>query len=138
MQKAIENILKCHGLRKTQMRGQVLELFLSSNREALTHPDLEKRMPDADRVTLYRTLKSFEKKGIIHQVVDGTQATKFALCAGACSAHEHFDQHAHFHCKGCGKTICLDEKINTSFNVPEGFKVSQAHLVLEGQCEACV
>jgi len=137
MQKAIENILKCHNLRKTEMRGHVLELFLSSNREAIAHPELERRLPNADRITLYRTLKSFEEKGIIHQVVDGTQATKFALCVGACNTDQHFDQHAHFHCKDCGKTICLDEKIENTFNVPQGFQVTQAHLVLEGRCEGC-
>lgn len=137
MQKAIENILKHHGLRTTEMRCQVLKLFLLANREAITHPELERRMPDADRITLYRSLKSFEEKGIIHQVVDGSQATKYALCTGTCTEHQHVDQHAHFHCNDCGKTICLEEKLSPSFNVPQGFLVSQAHLVLKGKCENC-
>ncbi len=137
MQKTVENILKCHGLRKTEMRCLVLKLFLSANREAITHPELERRLPDADRITLYRSLKSFEEKGIIHQVVDGSQATKFALCTDTCNEHEHLDQHAHFHCNDCGKTICLEEKITASFVVPDGFEVAQAHLVLKGKCDGC-
>ena len=137
MQNRIENILKCHGLRKTEMRCQVLRLFLSANREAITHPELERRMPDADRITLYRSLKSFEEKGIIHQVVDGTQAMRYALCTDTCNEHQHLDQHAHFHCNDCGKTICLEENLATPFNVPLGFQVAQAHLVLKGKCGNC-
>lgn len=139
MTEQINSILKNHKLRKTAMRGLVLEVFLQTEREAIAHPELERRMPDADRITLYRTLKTFEEKGIIHQVVDGSQATKYALCVDTCTEHNHQDQHAHFHCNSCGKTICLDEEVEQkSFKLPSGFQLSQAHLVLEGQCKHCV
>ncbi len=137
IEQVIIDLLKRHQLRKTSMRGEVIKVFLEAGNQAITHPELEKRLPDADRITLYRTLKSFEDKGIIHQVVDSGNATKYALCRDACTTHEHLDQHAHFHCHDCGKTVCLEAITTSTFQVPAGFKVAQTHLVLEGTCDNC-
>lgn len=137
MNQSITDILKRHSLRRTPMREQVLNIFIAANREAIAHPDLERLMPDADRITLYRTLKSFEEKGILHQVVDTGNAAKYALCHEACSEHQHHDHHAHFHCQDCGKTVCLDAVLPANIQTPPGFQVRQAHLVLEGLCAKC-
>lgn len=137
MEQSITDILKRHSLRRTPMREQVLKIFMAANREAIAHPDLERLMPDADRITLYRTLKSFEEKGILHQVVDTGSAAKYALCHETCSEHQHNDHHAHFHCQDCGKTVCIDAALPMNIQPPPGFQVRQAHLVLEGLCEKC-
>ena len=137
MKDTIVDLLQRHELRKTTMRGEVLKIFLEAGKQAITHPELERRLPDADRITLYRTLKAFEDKGLIHQVVDSGNATKYALCNDACTEHQHHDEHAHFHCNDCGKTICLDSITTSTIQVPRGFKVQQTHLVLEGTCNNC-
>ncbi len=137
MDNSIEKLLKKHQLRRTPMRMEVLRILLESKNEAIAHPELERRLPDADRITLYRTLKSFEEKGLVHQVVDSGNAAKYALCKDDCTAHEHHDEHAHFHCQDCGKTVCLDTISTSTFQVPSGFKVAQTHLVLEGTCDNC-
>ncbi|MEL7220095.1 MAG: transcriptional repressor [Bacteroidota bacterium] len=137
MNKDIVDILKQHNLRKTAIRAQVLEVFLQEGNKAIAHPDMERLLPHADRITLYRTLKTFEEKGIIHQVVDGSNAAKYALCQDTCTEHEHHDEHAHFHCQDCGKTICLDSTVQSNVQVPQGFSVKQTHLVLEGTCNDC-
>lgn len=137
MDQNVTELLQRHDLRKTAMRGTVLQLFLEAGKQALTHPQLERLLPDADRITLYRTLKAFEDKGLIHQVVDSSNATKYALCNDACTEHRHHDEHAHFHCHNCGQTICLDSITTSTIQVPRGFKVEQTHLVLEGTCSNC-
>jgi Fur family ferric uptake transcriptional regulator len=137
MQERAQQLLKRHGLRKTEMRRQVLEVFLEAERRAISQPDLQAALPDADYVTLYRILGSFEEKGIIHQVVDGGTVTKYALCHAACSEHEHHDDHAHFRCRQCGNTICLEGTIASKLRIPAGFLVEQTHLVLEGVCDRC-
>lgn len=48
----------------TDSRMQILDLFYN-NEGALAHADIEKKTGDAiDRVTIYRTLQTFEEKGI--------------------------------------------------------------------------
>lgn len=137
MERSVTDILKRHNLRRTLMREQVLHIFFAAGREAIAHPELERLLPDADRITLYRTLKSFEEKGVLHQVVDTSNATKYALCDATCTEHDHQDHHAHFHCQDCGKTICLDATTPAHIPTPPGYYVKQTHLVLEGTCEKC-
>jgi len=74
-----DGLLIRYELRKTNIRKEVLESFISSEGRALSHSQLELMLEDTDRVTLYRTLKTFEQKGIIHQAVDGSGIMKFAL-----------------------------------------------------------
>jgi len=101
-----DKILKQYQLRITSTRKQVLQLFLLKEGKALSHQHLENQMDDSDRVTLYRTLKTFQDNGLIHEVHDGSGMLKYALCHEACNHIEHFDNHAHFYCNSCKETIC--------------------------------
>ncbi len=129
-------LLNRHQLRKTQTRISILEVF-HANHEALGQAELEKQLGDIDRITLYRTLRTFEQKGILHQAIDGSGKTRYALCSEGCSEHQHNDNHAHFHCEVCDRTICLDEISTPAINMPKSHEVKQTHLVLSGICEAC-
>ena len=130
-------ILEKHELRKTPFRLKVLELFLDSRSNALTNHDLEKNLKDFDRITLYRTLRTFEKSGIVHQAIDGSNESKFALCHNDCTEHHHEDNHAHFLCQSCNKTYCIDNVVNQKFELPEHFSLSQVHVALSGTCAEC-
>lgn len=130
-------LLKDYQLRKTNARLQVLELFMTTD-HALSHHHLEIRLDDVDRVTLYRTLKTFEQKGIIHKAFDGTEALKYALCSQHnCAEHEHNDNHVHFNCEKCGKTVCLEEVITPPMPVPEGYTIAEQHVLVKGVCPDC-
>ena len=67
----IIKLLKDSGLRKTEVRIKVLREFLIADR-AYGQGDLEARFENLDRITLYRTLRTFEQKGIVHQAIDGS------------------------------------------------------------------
>lgn len=134
--KAVQ-LLENHSLRKTAMRIDVLSVFLKQEEIALSNQELENILEDSDRVTLYRTLKTFEKKGIIHQAIDGSGINKYAMCHADCSEHEHVDDHAHFHCTKCGKTLCLDEIDTPKVTVPSGYKTEASYMVIQGQCAQC-
>lgn len=133
----IDKILNSHSLKKTALRRRVLSLFIEKNGKAIASSELEELLADADRITLYRTLKSFEQKGIIHEAIDGTNATKFALCQDECTEHHHIDNHAHFHCTQCGETICLEHTDTPRYNLPEGFQAKDVIMVLNGHCANC-
>ena len=132
----IHQILRSHGLRVTNTRTSILSLFVTSS-SALSNKLIEESLPELDRITLYRTLRTFEDKGIIHQAVDSTSITKFALCVQDCDEHHHKDHHAHFHCQRCKKTYCIDEINLPDVELPQDFSPSSTYLVVEGLCSSC-
>lgn len=83
MVKELETKLNQNGVRPTAMRLLVLEALLNRN-TAISLSDLEKELEKSDRVTLFRTLKTFQEKGLVHSIDDGTGAPKFALCEEGC------------------------------------------------------
>lgn len=131
-----DNILKSHELRVTPVRSQVLEVFLESD-VALSNQDIELEFDNLDRITLYRTLKAFEDKGIIHKAIDGTSVAKYALCDQDCNVHHHHDEHIHFHCNSCGNTFCVDEIKVPEIPTPTGFQITSMNIVMNGTCEKC-
>lgn len=131
-----DKILKQYQLRVTNTRKQVLQLFLLKEGKALSHQYLENQMDNSDRVTLYRTLKTFQDNGLIHEVNDGTGMLKYALCHEACNHVKHFDNHAHFYCNTCKETICLDE-VNATLNAPNGYQINETHILMKGICNNC-
>ncbi len=84
MEKSIENnigsILKKNSLSVTDSRKKILSLFLQS-KDALAHGDIEKKAGEKfDRVTIYRTLKAFVEKVIIHTIPTIDNSILYALC----------------------------------------------------------
>ena len=132
-----EDLLKEHGLRLTDSRLKILDVFLTSG-HALSHADIEKKMNESlDRVTVYRTLTSFLDKGLVHKVIDDSEASKYALCHNDCSSHEHHDNHVHFKCNSCGTSNCLNEISIPKINLPKGYQLAEANLLIEGICPNC-
>lgn len=130
------SILKENKLRVTTVRKELLSIFIQSD-IALSNQDLEEKMKDIDRITLYRTLKSFQAKGIIHRAYDGTDTTRYAACSSGCTVHEHHDEHLHFHCSDCDNTFCVDSIAIPKLEMPSGFKAKKMNIIVDGICEKC-
>ena len=137
IEQQIADLLKHGKLRTTATRKLVLKEFLAAGNQALTSNEIEKKFEDLDRITLYRTLKTFEEAGLIHQAVDVSGKSKYALCSEDCSTHNHEDHHAHFYCKNCKKTVCLDDVKIPFINLPSNFILEDKQLVLSGICSDC-
>ena len=82
-------ILEQKAVRITPMRQLLLEHFLLEN-AVFGLSELEDVFPNSDRITIYRTLKTFEEKGIIHSIDNVTGAVKYALCDEQCTAQSSF------------------------------------------------
>jgi Fe2+/Zn2+ uptake regulation proteins len=133
----IEEILKKNHLSVTESRQKIMQLFLNAN-GALAHADIEKKTGENfDRVTVYRTLQSFVEKGIIHLIPTRDNSIKYALCKDDCEAGHHHDNHVHFICDECNKTICLDDVTVPQVKLPKGFTPQHAEMVVNGICEEC-
>lgn len=136
MKKTID-ILKQNRLSVTDSRQKILELFLLKG-GALSHADIEKNLPDSlDRVTVYRTLQTFVEKGIIHLIPTTDNSIKYALCKNDCAPGHHHDNHVHFICDECEKTICLDDVTIPAVKLPRGFTPQHAEMVVTGLCVDC-
>lgn len=131
------DILKKASLRQTPFRLKVLELFRDSPHAAIRNQDIELQLGKHDRITLYRTLISFEKSGIIHKVMDNTSEVKYALCHQECKVHMHSKEHAHFSCDSCGVTYCLDTKGDVNISLPENYSLGKIQIAVSGTCAGC-
>jgi Fur family ferric uptake transcriptional regulator len=130
-------IFKKNRLSVTDGRKKILELFLNSP-EALTHADIEKKTGENfDRVTVYRTLQVFVDKGIIHHIPTTDNSILYALCKDDCEEGHHHDNHVHFVCAACNKTICLEDVMVPEVKLPKGFKPNHAEMVVNGICDDC-
>lgn len=134
---ALLDILKKNALSVTDSRKKILELFLQSD-GALAHADIEKKTGETlDRVTVYRTLQTFVDKGLIHVIPTADNSILYALCKDNCEAGHHHDDHVHFVCDDCNKTICLDDVTVPIVKLPKGFKPHHAAMVVSGVCDDC-
>lgn len=130
-------ILKRNKLSITESRRKILNLFMDAD-GALTHADIENNHQITfDRVTVYRTLQTFVENGIIHQIPTTDNTVLYALCKENCEAGHHHDEHIHFICLDCDKTVCLDEVSVPAVKLPRGFKSMHTALVIKGICDEC-
>lgn len=131
-----EQLLTSKQIRVTAMRLLVFK-FLAQKTTAASLTDIEKAFNTADRTTLYRTIKTFEEKAIVHQIDDGTGIIKYALCENDCDCEIETDLHLHFYCNNCNTTVCLTEHKIPKIKVPEGFIAENVNLVVKGVCDKC-
>ena len=133
----LNDILHRRQLSSTESRRKILTLFLNSD-DALTHGDIEKEVGEKyDRVTIYRTLQTFEEKGIIHSIPTADNSILYALCK-ECEEGHHHDDHVHFICTNCEKTICLDAVVSPKIDLPAGYVSDNVQVVIHGICKECV
>lgn len=132
----LEAILKKNNVKPTAMRLLVLQFLLNKN-AAISITDLENNFEKSDRTTLFRTLKTFVKKGICHKIDDGTGQMKYGLCEENCHCEIDTDLHLHFHCKLCYETICLTDHKIPNISLPEKFIAEDVNVVVKGICNKC-
>lgn len=137
MGKDVKEILKNNSLSITGSREKILGLFLEQP-GALAHGDIEKRAGEKfDRVTVYRTLRTFVEKGIIHTIPTADNSIRYALCKDDCKEGHHHDHHVHFVCTKCSVTYCLDDVVTPELKLPKGYTSTHIEVVAEGICKNC-
>jgi Fur family transcriptional regulator, ferric uptake regulator len=131
-----DRLLRNFQMRSTPVRQEILDLFLR-RQYALSHHDIESEVGNSlDRVTVYRTLKTFLDRGLIHKVLDDEGTLKYALCNDACTTAEHHHDHVHFKCTRCGQTNCLNVDL-PGVKLPRGYQVEAVNVLIQGTCDRC-
>ncbi|MCE5320424.1 MAG: transcriptional repressor [Bacteroidales bacterium] len=133
--KNTDDKLISRNIKPTAMRELVFDI-LTEQTAAISLSDLEQNFQKSDKVTLYRTLKTFENKKLIHSIDDGTGSVKYALCAENCQCNPH-DLHVHFFCTKCKHTYCLNDTPIPSVTLPLDFEIKTINMVVKGTCANC-
>jgi Fur family transcriptional regulator, ferric uptake regulator len=132
----LEQHLVRRNIKPTAMRMIVLDYF-RKHEHALSLRDLETGLENTDRVTLFRTLKTFVDHKIVHTVNDGKGSVKYAICGDTCECDYPQDIHVHFHCKLCGETRCLPAVKVPAIHLPGNYSAEEASVVVNGVCAGC-
>jgi Fur family transcriptional regulator, ferric uptake regulator len=135
MNKNTEEKLLQKNAKPTSMRILIYDL-LSSQKVALSLSEIESTFEYADRITIYRTLKTFEEKGIIHSIQENN-TTKYILCDDMCNEETHNDWHLHFYCKICKQTTCKEDVIIPK-TIKGDFRIDEIRFFAKGICEKCL
>jgi Fur family ferric uptake transcriptional regulator len=135
----IARLLKRSKLRRTPARAGVLEILAKASRPLGAVEVLEKLPPHTDAVTVYRTLNTFTRKGVLHRIRGEDRVWRYALG----NPHEsQAHQHPHFVCEECGKVECLKEAeipgdFIRSLGVQTRYTIHYPEVVLHGVCPRC-
>jgi len=132
-----EELLKTSGLKKTEPRILVINLFMK-NKKPLSATAVFEKLANkgVDKVTIYRTLETLEKKAIVKRVSTGEREIKYELT-------DHRDDHHHIICLECKKvsdfTGCDAEVLITkALKQVKDFKLITHHSFdLFGICNTC-
>lgn len=133
----METLLQSKNLRITPFRVAVLNVF-KKHKNAIDINQIEKSLKEFDRITLYRTIKTFIESGLIHEIVMPGDIKKLALCNEECGNenHEHNHQHLHFKCDKCDEVYCLELSSFPKIAYPK-FKINSLEIQGSGVCEGC-
>jgi Fe2+ or Zn2+ uptake regulation protein len=126
-------ILKEKNLKVTPQRLIVLK-YLGGH---YTHPttekiysDLKSNNPSLSKTTVYNSLETLEKHGIIQSITISGSEHRYDFNHG---------MHHHFLCKKCGKIVDIDiECPNIERMSSYGHKVEEIHGYIKGICKDCL
>ncbi len=128
-----KEILKAHGVQPSIQRIKILEFLLTQR----IHPSadeiyraLASELPTLSKTTVYNTIESFLKAGILKPVrIDSRELRVDAFT----------EPHAHFRCLNCGRVYDIEfEMVNlVGKHTKEGHLVESEELYLEGICSDC-
>ena len=128
-------MLKSTKLYCTQSRVAILKVLLNAvrplNQEQIAQKSGNQHF---DKVTIYRTLDSLRKAGLVHRAFTADRAWYYEL------AHNCTDSqcHPHFTCTNCGDTHCLTGmKLPMAKSPYNGFIIQHQQVRLEGLCPDC-
>jgi len=130
-------LLKDRGLKATKNRLKVLSL-IDVYKNAIPQSKLQVQLEDFDRVTLYRTLNTLSKNGIIHKAATTESDVYYAICnPDTCDVGKHqHEQHVHFKCKQCKEVSCLETKDDLTISIGN-YKLDSIEITATGLCENC-
>ena len=131
----IPELLKSKQLSLTQGRIHLLQI-LSDTPHPISGKEIEKTMGGkCDRATIYRNLSVLSSMGIIQKILS-ENSLKFKFSPQN-NLPDSQNDHIHFQCDICHKTICMEDLRVNDFPLPEGFSKIENQFLILGICRNC-
>jgi Fur family ferric uptake transcriptional regulator len=130
-------LLKKYKLNHTKIREDILDAFLSKEQPLSATEIKDLLSAGCDRVTLYRNLKVFTDKGLLHQIFVTNQESRYVLHESQSPKEDAYHDHIHFKCTRCEHFQCLTDQKILIEELPDGFKMTDANFVVFGICRDC-
>jgi len=131
----MNNLFKNNKISETPFRKEVIDIFMKHD-SAIPISTLIAELKDYNRITLYRTIKVFIEKGIIHEIAISGEESNYALCKEDCKVKDHHHQHVHFKCKKCGNIFCVEIEKFPTIEL-KGYSIDQLEIQASGICKNC-
>jgi Fur family ferric uptake transcriptional regulator len=138
----LKTILGKNQIKTTKVRLIVLNVLINSD-SALSHHEISEALSneEIDKVTLYRTLKLFESKKLVHKVATKDRNWQYAICLHNNNVITINRSHAHFICDACDKIFCMPETKTeltiSNISYLDNFMITGKELRLHGLCPEC-
>ncbi len=136
MTKEFVTICREHGLKVTQQRLEIYRALLEIGGHPsveTVHRRLRDSMPTLSLDTVYRTLTTFEKLGLVRRVETVTREARFEIRS---------EPHHHFFCERCGQLIDFPWESFDRMDLPRAVdslgRISERHVVVQGTCQRCL
>ena len=133
MDSQLATLLSEHHIRLTTPRRQIFD-ELTRAHEPLSIVQLTKLLPDADRVSIYRTIELFTRLGITTAVNYGWKQ-RYEL-ASPLKPHHH-----HLFCTSCSRHIEIHSKhleaLIETIGKEQDFTPRNHHFEITGTCNQC-
>lgn len=123
-------------VRQTKQRAAVIEVLQSARSHpdaAWVHAQVRERLPQVSLGTVYRTLDTLVRDGVVVTIERAGQATRYDY------RHPGHDHH-HAVCRGCGAIFDVEMADLPPLPptvLPAGFQVSDVRLEFRGVCPDC-
>ncbi|KQC08562.1 MAG: hypothetical protein APR62_04550 [Smithella sp. SDB] len=125
------------GISNTSRRLAVLSILLKAKKplNVSTIRRLLEGKCNIDKVTVYRTLSLFRKRGIIREIATTSGANYFEIASQENSLHPHFS------CRNCGEITCLDPLSFTHaaklIFSKHDYSIDHIEINISGLCTCC-
>lgn len=135
----LKHILESKGIIPSFHRIKIYEYLMNNT----AHPtadtiynDMIRQIPTLSKTTIYNTLKTFVKNGLLNSVTIEDNEVRFDPDIGF---------HGHFKCLQCGSLhdIQFNEQLRETINVlvtsqMRGYSLMESHFYLKGICKNCL
>ena len=130
------SLLGDHGIKPTANRLLIVKALVSQH-HPVSVKDLEDSLLTLDKSSIFRVLTLFREHHLVHAIETGEGIVKYELCQSH-NEEEDDDEHVHFYCERCHRTICLHDIPVQQIPVPEGYRAEGINVLVRGICERCL
>jgi Fur family ferric uptake transcriptional regulator len=127
-------ILQRQDLRITPSRLNLLTILINAG-AAVPVSSIRRKIKGTNRITLYKTLITLEKKELIYKFFDREGTVYYAICNRDSISKQNI--YIHFICLVCRRIFASPTQTLCRIRLPKTFKARRFVLCILGRCRLC-